>query len=162
MSQFKNQILAIQKDNPSLSYQDIANQVGCSRCLVSYYLNPNIRIRNNINTRRYRKSDPIRKKATHFMRKTGGPTKEFAAALCKKFLPNPKCYLTGRDIDINSTRSYELDHIVPQSLGGADTIENAGLTCKDANRAKNDLRLEDFLTLCADVLKHHGYQITKD
>lgn len=32
----------------------------------------------------------------------------------------------------------EIDHVMPRSLGGTDTIENLALACKGCNRAKSD------------------------
>jgi len=72
----------------------------------------------------------------------------------KKIGNNPKCYLTGRDINLSNGRSYHLDHIIPISRGGDNSIENCGLTCREANQAKNNMLLEDFYKLCEDVLKN--------
>jgi 5-methylcytosine-specific restriction endonuclease McrA len=75
---------------------------------------------------------------------------------------DPTCKLTGRKIDINNTRSWNLDHIIPVSKGGDDSFENCQITCKQANAAKNDLSLDEFLLLCSEVLVHHGYTISKN
>jgi len=81
--------------------------------------------------------------------------------ILKIYNDNPICNLTGRSIDIENTRSWELDHIVPASKGGSDTIDNCQITCKEANFAKGDLSMDEFINLCKDVLTHHGYDITK-
>jgi len=73
---------------------------------------------------------------------------------------NPICNLTGRSIDLENTRSWELDHIVPASKGGSDTIDNCQITCKEANFAKGDLSMSEFINLCKDVLSYNGYTIT--
>jgi hypothetical protein len=57
---------------------------------------------------------------------------------------NNKCYLTGRDIDLGDSKSYQLDHIDSASSGGDSTLENCGLSCKQANWAKGDMTLEEF------------------
>lgn len=74
---------------------------------------------------------------------------------------NPKCYLTGRPIDINNSRSYNFDHIIPISKDGENTIENLGICIKEANTAKSNLLLEDFLKLCEDILANYGYTVIK-
>ena len=78
----------------------------------------------------------------------------------KKFGKNPKCYLTGRKIDWNDTSSWNLDHIVPRSKGGSCEIHNMGLACRDANFSKSDMTLEQYLSLCKEVLINYGYLVT--
>jgi 5-methylcytosine-specific restriction endonuclease McrA len=73
----------------------------------------------------------------------------------------PYCYITGRPINIYDTSSYQFDHIMPASRGGAATIDNLGFTCKEANLAKNDRTIAEHLQYCKEVLVHHGYTITK-
>ena len=70
------------------------------------------------------------------------------------------CYLTGREIDLKDTSSYHFDHIVPRSKGGTNDLDNLGVACGDANRAKSDMHTGEFVELCKDVLEHHGYKVT--
>ena len=72
----------------------------------------------------------------------------------KKVGENPICALTGRPIDLMDSRSYQLDHIVPRSKGGPNNIDNCQLLSRDANLAKHDLSLEEFIQLCRDVVNH--------
>ena len=78
-----------------------------------------------------------------------------------KFGDNPKCYLTGKDIDIFDKRSYHFDHIIPQSKGGENTLENLGILTTEANRAKSNLTVDEFIQLCKDILNYQGYEVTK-
>jgi hypothetical protein len=73
----------------------------------------------------------------------------------------PICYLTGEYIDLKDMKNYSLDHIVPMSKGGKSTLDNLGLTTKQANQAKSDLTKEEFLALCLRVVKHNGYRVRK-
>ena len=68
---------------------------------------------------------------------------------------NPVCALTGRAIDLMNSKSYQLDHIVPRSKGGSSNLDNCQLLCKEANQAKHDLSLEDFIQLCNEVVDYH-------
>ena len=81
--------------------------------------------------------------------------------LLKKFGSNPRCYLTGKDIDINKPSTYQFDHIVPVSKGGESTFENLGVTTPEANYAKGNLSVEEFIELCKDVLHNFGYKVIK-
>lgn len=73
-----------------------------------------------------------------------------------------KCYLSGRDIDIIDSRSYHLDHIIPLSReGGTSELTNMGIACREANLAKSDMLVEEFVELCKDVLVNFGYEVIK-
>jgi len=75
---------------------------------------------------------------------------------------NPTCYLTGKKIDLNHTRSYHLDHIVPKSKGGDNSLENCQIACRAANIAKGDLSYDEFIQLCKEVLEHHENKLSKN
>lgn len=87
-------------------------------------------------------------------------TDELAEAW-KKYNFNPdnltvNCYLTGDLIDLKDPYGWHMDHIVPASKGGLNTIENCAPATRAANRAKADLLLEEFYELCEDVLNHRS------
>jgi hypothetical protein len=66
-----------------------------------------------------------------------------------------RCNLTGRPLTPDTAA---LDHIVPVRCGGAHVIENTQVLHKDVNRAKNSMTNDEFIALCADVVRwtaHH-------
>lgn len=67
-----------------------------------------------------------------------------------------KCYLTGRDIDLNQPESYRLDHVQPVAKGGDNSLDNLGIVCPQANAAKSDMTIEEFVQLCIDTLLNFG------
>ena len=69
---------------------------------------------------------------------------------------NYTCYLTGDTIELNDPKSYSFDHIVPVSRGGANELHNLGLTTREANIAKADMTVEEFVDMCVKVAKHFG------
>ena len=75
--------------------------------------------------------------------------------LLEKIGDDPKCYLTGRPIDLMDGKSYHLDHIIPKNKGGSNTLDNCNIACKDANQAKGNLLYSEFILLCKEVLNHH-------
>ena len=68
---------------------------------------------------------------------------------------NPICSLTGKTIDLMKPKTYQLDHIVPRSKGGENTLANCQLVCKEANLAKHNLSSEEFVKLCREVVDYH-------
>jgi 5-methylcytosine-specific restriction endonuclease McrA len=74
----------------------------------------------------------------------------------EKYKSEANCYLTGTPIDIYATSTYHLDHILPISKGGSNNLDNLGITTKSANQSKSDMTLEEYLTLCLQVLVHWG------
>jgi 5-methylcytosine-specific restriction endonuclease McrA len=68
---------------------------------------------------------------------------------------NPICSLTGKPIDLMKPRTYQLDHIVPRSKGGENTLDNCQLVLKEVNLAKHNLSSEEFVKLCREVVDYH-------
>ena len=67
----------------------------------------------------------------------------------------PVCYLTGRKIDLNDSKSYSLDHKNPSSKGGSNKLENLGVCSSEANIVKSDLTIEELLDICKDIVSHN-------
>lgn len=164
-----------------MSYNQIAEKLGCSKGTVSYHLSKEQRDKTLKRKREWRRNaHPYCKKIDRFRHHSRSikvykqvkakslllldlKTKNFQKGsemptfttkdVIDKIGENPKCYLTGRTIDINNTSSYHFDHIVPISKGGSNELDNLGICTKEANMAKSELLLEDFYALCEDVIK---------
>lgn len=89
-------------------------------------------------------------RSTNTMQKANFSVKD----VINKFGENPKCYLTGDSIDIYQPRTYHFDHIIPVSKGGDNSIDNLGICTRDANYAKSDLTLDEFINLCKKVVNN--------
>jgi 5-methylcytosine-specific restriction endonuclease McrA len=54
----------------------------------------------------------------------------------------PPCHLCGAEINYQAhhldPNSFTIDHIIPLSRGGKDTLENCAPCCRSCNRAKGD------------------------
>ena len=81
--------------------------------------------------------------------------------IIEKFGQHTQCYLTGKPIDLLGENVFHFDHKQPLRQGGDNSIDNLGITTKEANMAKADLTQEQFLALCKEVLEHDGYEVHK-
>ena len=183
----KEDILRLRAEGKS--YREIEKELGCSRGTIAYHCGEGQKEKTIERTRHRRERDTIYRKIESFkanrefqgrvtsvkdpeasirskvrdFQKRGQvieekfSTKEFM----EEFSETDQCYLTGRKIDLADPLSYQLDHIVPKSKGGANTIDNCALATREANFAKGDLPIEEYLLLCFDSLVHWGI-IEKD
>lgn len=76
-----------------------------------------------------------------------------------KFGENTQCYLTGVDINIYDTKTYEFDHIIPRSRGGQNTLDNLGIASKKANQSKSNMTVDEYINLCKLILENNGYEV---
>ena len=173
-----------------LSYRQIEKELGCSKSTISYHLSEGQKQKTNNRRVKFRIDNPLSKKLDQFKDKSrntyvfAGSSSSFEKAfrdkvgdfqkmgkeyntqfgtsdVLEKIGDSPACYLTGRKIDLQDTRSYHLDHIVPRSKGGDNSLENLGLADRHANIAKSNLSIEELLQLCEDILTHNGYEVSK-
>jgi 5-methylcytosine-specific restriction endonuclease McrA len=173
----KEEILRLRSENKT--YTEIKKILGCSKGTISYHCGDGQKEKqyNRTKTNRKRASSVVREKIYKYIanrvrnykresagtsRGRGKTTGQFDVnAALKKINDNKTCYLTGRAINIEEARSYHLDHKTPVAKGGKNTLKNMGLSCRDANQAKGDMMLEDFIQLCVDVCKNNGYSVNK-
>lgn len=162
----KEKILDLKKRG--YSYQQIQKTLGCSKSTISYHLGDNQKERAYDRVKKQRKLNPWIHKTEKFIQEYDGvkitynKRGDFNRKKISNYLSTiDKCYLTGRPIDINDFNTYEFDHIIPKCLGGDSSFENLGVVRPEANRAKSDLTVEEFIGLCKDVLINFGYTVSK-
>lgn len=73
---------------------------------------------------------------------------------------NTRCYLTGRAINIEKD-DFALDHKIPVSKEGTNELSNMGIAIPEANASKTNLTLEEYISLCKEVLENFGYKVLK-
>lgn len=176
----KDQILELKAQNKT--YHEIQTQLGCAKSTISYHLGEGqkqktlersykYKLNNKASTKisafhgltskaRHRMYTKINRFHTEAGDNVAGTylTRTFSVEdLSSKF--GNICYLTGRKVDMDDSKTYELDHIIPKYLGGESTFENCGLACRNANRAKADMPLEEFFKLCVEVVKHNNLSL---
>jgi 5-methylcytosine-specific restriction endonuclease McrA len=76
--------------------------------------------------------------------------------LISKIGDDPRCHWTGRAINLNDRRSYHLDHLMPKSRGGDNSLKNCVLACREANQGKGDCTPREYVQLCCEVAVRRG------
>jgi 5-methylcytosine-specific restriction endonuclease McrA len=184
----KEDILKLRSEGKT--YKEIKEILCCSLGVISYHCGKGQKEKHKKRLQKNRNSKVICQKIFWFYKKqlkdkTDGFQREKISEYaphtkrgCKnlgKYLPKTfnykdvlnkygevtQCYLTGRPIELLSPSTYQFDHIIPTSKGGTSTIDNLGLACRQANLAKSDMLVEEFIHLCKDVLEHNGYEVKK-
>jgi 5-methylcytosine-specific restriction endonuclease McrA len=79
----------------------------------------------------------------------------------EKFIAHPFCYLTGAALSLDRLDQLQFDHRKPVSKGGDNSLDNLGFAKKEANQAKGDLTVDEFVALCVKVAEHNGYTVKK-
>lgn len=79
----------------------------------------------------------------------------------EKIGESPRCYLSGKLLNIEDHKSWSIDHKIPRSKGGDNTLDNADICDSTVNSAKTDMLIDDFLNVCKSVLEHNGYTVVK-
>ena len=171
----KEAILRLRKKG--FSYKEIEEELGCSRSTISYHCGKSGSEKKRVKSQRRhplckkvgsfkarcnRSSwNSFRSKIKGFKRRANYENRHRVKVsrpyscndVIKKLGNKPRCYLTGKIINLNKTDSYNLDHIIPVSRGGTNELDNLEITCVEANAAKGNLTLKEFYSLCVKVLK---------
>lgn len=174
----KDQILKLREEGKS--YREIQEILGCSKGTVAYHCGEGQKEKNSDRMRKRRKDTVISRRIENFQydRKLKDKSEDFQRERSKKKLGKRTmtfswqdvterfgwetiCYLTGRAINLREPRTYQFDHKVPYAKGGTSDIDNLGIVCRDANLAKSDMTIDEFLQLCKEVLEFNGYEIRK-
>lgn len=177
----KNKILELRESGKS--YNEICQILGCSKGTVSYHCGKGQKNK-KINRDRKRRSDiVILNKVERFQNQNRNKLKDKSEDfqrerlgirrgkrnitfnwrdVINKFGWVTTCYLTGREINLRNSKTYHFDHIIPISKGGDSTIDNLGICCCNANQAKHDMFIDEFLILCKEILEYHGFSVKNE
>ena len=172
----------LQLRNEGKTYKQIQEILKCSKSTISYYCGVGQKEKTKKRTQkrrenillekvsafRYRKFRNNREKIRRFTKRdneNGFTNKNIEpnfswVDVLEKFGEITICYLSGEKINL-LIDTYCLDHIIPHSRGGDNSIDNLGITNNIVNRMKTDLTPDEFINWCIKILKHNGYTISK-
>lgn len=169
--------LILQLRSEGKTYKQITEQTGYCPSTISYYCSSTTKKTILDRQKRYRKGVRVFKREYEIPPFLVGKITAFKHGKRKgksnmnirgnfttdqfieKFGQNTICYLTGRSIDLFIKNTYEFDHIIPISKGGTNELDNLGILCKEANYAKSNLLIDDFLLLCKEIIQFQNNPI---
>ena len=175
----KEKILKLREEGKT--YKQIQLILNCSKSTISYYCGDgqNEKTKKRAKQRRenillkkverfkYRKFRNNKEKVRRFNKRdeNGFINKEFEQTfiwtdVLDKFGENTFCYLSGDKINLLKD-SYSLDHIIPHSRGGNNSLDNLGITHEVVNQMKSDLNPDELIMWCIKILEFNGYEIIK-
>ena len=168
----KDRILTLRGEGKT--YNEIKAILGCSKSTISFHCGEGQKEKNRIRAASFRRNNPVIRKIDNFINRgvsvkcrdfqrnrelgtyTNGRQFLFNVKdVLNKIGESPKCYLTGRAIDLSKPNTYHFDHIISVANGGDSTLDNLGIACKSANIAKGTLSVDDFILLCNEVIKYN-------
>lgn len=164
----KEQILKLR--NEGKSYDEIVKILGCSKGTISYHCGVNqkektkIRAHNNRKvffayiTRRIR-SFQARSDDNKMCNKSFIVNPFTTEQFLEKFTESTYCALTGKSINLRIDRNWCLDHKIPKSKGGDNSLENCQILLTDINWMKQAMLEEELIQNCKDILIYKGFKI---
>jgi len=175
----KEKILELR--NEGKTYKQIQLILNCSKSTISYHCGEGQKektkkrtkqrreniLLNKVERFKYRKFRNNKEKVRRFNKRDekGFTNKQFEETfiwvdVLEKFGENTFCYLSGEKINLLND-SYSLDHIIPHSRGGNNSLNNLGITHEVVNQMKSDLKPDELIMWCKKILEFNGYEIIK-
>ena len=174
-----------------LSFRQISNKLNCSKATISYHCGKNQSEKKRVKAQQitplgkkvnmfksrctkeswrtfrtkvkgFKKRSKGNGKARSHWRVHNVSTPYTCKDVVNKIGEHPICYLTGRKINLKKSSSYSLDHINPIAQGGTNDLNNLEITCTEVNHSKGSLSLDEFYSLCEEVLLWRDKNSNKD
>lgn len=169
----KDNILKLREQG--YSYREIEKTLGCSKSTISFHLGKGQKEKNNTRSKKCKDENPLimkisnfktRKRisdAKHDFKKRGvDEDKPFTVDdVLKKIGENPRCYLSGRPIDLEDPTSYSFDHIISVYNGGSNSLDNLEICHPNVNVAKGYLHVHELIEMCKEILIYNGFTVSK-
>lgn len=148
------------------TYSQIQKKLQCSKGNIAYVCNPKVREK-HLKRQKDNGLIPIRiltKRLSIGKRLPEGVVFEKIGyqQFIDKIGENPKCYLSGTEIDLTKPSTYQIDHIIPVSRSGSHTLNNLNILNSKVNALKGDFLLEELFETMIKILQNNNYTVTKN
>lgn len=158
----KNKILEFKQKHQSWKNKKIAKYFNISYTKFVYIMTTDERRAKNkeirdkwINKRKSQKYYTLINKIKNFQKRAICDIDFTYLDVINKFGENPKCYLTGRNINYDDPKTYQLDHILSVNKGGKSNLDNLQLAYPQANEMKRNYDLQEFINLCKEITEYN-------
>jgi 5-methylcytosine-specific restriction endonuclease McrA len=178
----KEEILKLRKEGKS--YNDISKILRCSKSTISYHCGDGQKEKSDERRRKrrknilltkterfiYRKNKNINEAIRRFQKRDNSVKRSVDSTIettfswkdvIQKIGEDTYCYLSGEKINLYKD-NYNLDHIIPSSRGGDNSLDNLGITHKIVNTMKSDLTPEELIEWCKKILEFNNYKVEKN
>jgi len=177
----KEEILKLKSEGKS--YGEIKKILNCSKGTISYHCGKGqkektkIRIKkrrqnillHKVENFKHRKIKNAKESVRKFQKRNNNAKRKIDSKInttftwedvLKKYGEETNCYLSGEKINLFEN-NYSLDHKIPHSKGGDNSLENLRISHKTVNSMKSDLTPNEFIMWCKKILEYNGFKIEK-
>lgn len=158
----KENILQLRSEGKT--YNEIKSMLNCSKGTIAYYCGDGQKGKTKERRVKYRRTikGMLTNRISYFLKRDDknrlydkNIIPNFTLdEFIRKFGYNTKCALTGIEIDLLNDKNWEIDHIIPKSKGGGNTLDNCQILLKEVNQMKHSLTEEKLFDYCRLILEN--------